>query len=219
MEQLVRAVLAKRKTLPKTQCALVGISGIDASGKGHTAERLADALRGYNQNVAIVNGDGWLNLPDKRFAKENPGEYFFLNAFRFEELFLRLILPLRAKRTVWLKANYTEETATQYRQKIYDLQNVDIAILECVFLFQPAFEHYFDLKIWVDCSFETALNRAIARGQEGLPPEETVAAFQTIYFPAQHFHFERDDPRGRADVVFPNDPRLNRPDSPSTKRR
>lgn len=219
MEPLVRAVLAKRKALPKTQCALVGISGIDASGKGYTAELLADALRGYGSNVAIINGDGWLNLPDKRFSKVNPGEHFFLNAFRFEELFLRLILPLRAKRSIWLKVNHTEETATQYRQKIYDLQNIDIAILECVFLFQPAFEHYFDLKIWVDCSFDTALERAMARRQEDLPPAETVAAFQTIFFPAQHLHIDRDDPRGRADIVYPNDPRRNRPDSPSTKRR
>lgn len=215
MEQLVRAVLAKQKAIPKTRCALVGISGIDASGKGYTAERLADALRGYGSNVVVINGDGWLNLPDKRFSKVNPGEHFYLNAFRFEELFLRLILPLRANRSVWLKANYVEETATQYRQKIYDFQNVDIAILECVFLFQPAFEHYFDLKVWVDCRFETA----IGRRQEGLSPAETASAFEAIFFPAQHLHLERDDPRGRADIVYPNDPRLNRPDSRSTKHR
>lgn len=211
MDRLVRAVRTKRKSLPSSRCLIVGISGIDASGKGFVAEGLAERLRGDGANVAVIGGDGWLHLPEKRFAKQNPGEHFFLNAFRFEELFLQLILPLRAKRTVWLKANHTEETATHYRQKIYDLRDVDIAILECVFLFQPAFESYIDLKIWVDCRFETALARAIDRRQEDLPPADTIAAFEHIYFPAQRLHIERDNPQARADIVFPND-------SPSTKR-
>jgi uridine kinase len=209
VDQLVSAVRAKKKSLPPSRCAIVGISGIDASGKGYVAEQLSERLRDDGLNVAVIGGDGWLHLPEKRYAKENAGEHFFLNGFRFEELFLHLILPLRAKRTVWLKANHTEQTAEHYRQKIYDLRDIDIAILECVFLFQPAYETYFDLKIWIECRFETALARALSRGQEGLPPEETIADFERIYFPAQRLHMERDNPRSRADIVFPND-------SPST---
>jgi uridine kinase len=209
VDQLVRAVQSKRKSLPPSRCAIVGISGIDASGKGFIAERLAERLRADGLNVAVIGGDGWLHLPEQRYAQENAGEHFLVNGFRFEELFLHLILPLRARRTVWLKANHTEQTANHYRQKIYDLREVDVAILESVFLFQPAYESYFDLKIWLECRFETALARALARGQEGLPPAETIADFERIYFPAQRLHIERDDPKARADILFPND-------SPST---
>ncbi len=62
--------------------------------------------------------------------------------------------------------------------------------------------------MWVDCSWETALERSVARAQEGLPPAETVRAYQTIFFPAEEIHFVRDDPRGAADLIVPNDPLL-----------
>ena len=63
--------------------------------------------------------------------------------------------------------------------------------------------------MWVDCSFETAMERAVQRAQEGLPPDETSRAYETIFFPAQHLHFSRENPRAVADFVINNDPALN----------
>jgi len=63
----------------------------------------------------------------------------------------------------------------------------------------------YDLSVWVDCSFATSLRRAVSRRQEGLGPEETVRAYQTLYFPAQHLHFELDAPRAAADLILDND--------------
>jgi len=80
----------------------------------------------------------------------------------------------------------------------------DAIVLECIFLFKRAYRHHFDLAIWIDCSFETALERAIARGQESLPASETVRAYETIYFPAQRIHFRNDRPRETADLIIDN---------------
>jgi len=46
---------------------------------------------------------------------------------------------------------------------------------------------------------------AIARSQEGLSPTETIAAYQTLYFPAQRIHLERDQPQQAATAIIPND--------------
>ena len=73
------------------------------------------------------------------------------------------------------------------------------------FLFRRALRHRYDLSIWVDCSFEAALMRALARNQEGLPPERLLADYRRIYFPAQEIHLRRDRPRDFADVVVPGD--------------
>ncbi|SRR6266567_2299176 len=67
------------------------------------------------------------------------------------------------------------------------------------------YRNLFDLTIWVDCSFPTALARALARAQEGLSPAETIRAYETIYFPAQKIHFARDNPRETADLIIDND--------------
>ena len=80
-------------------------------------------------------------------------------------------------------------------------------MLEGIYLLKRAFVAHYDLSIWVDCSFATALERAVARAQEGMPPADTVRAYRTVYFPAQEVHVRRDDPKSEATVIVPNDPR------------
>ena len=193
---------------PPGPATLVAISGIDGAGKGFVASRLASQLEQRGRRVALVGVDGWLNLPAVRFSETDPAEHFYRHAFRFDEMFERLILPLRERRSIRLEADFAEETATAYRKHLYQWDDVDVVLLEGIYLLRSEFLPRYDLAIWIDCTFETAIERAIARGQEGLPPEETARAFRTIYLPAQEIHFRADDPRGAADLVVPNDPRI-----------
>jgi uridine kinase len=202
---LTAAILAMRSALAPERALLVGISGIDGSGKGFVTAQLAERLRALDWNVAAVSADDWLNLPDVWINHDDPAEHFYKHAVRFDEMFERLVLPLKQSRRVDLVADCGDAKATIHRKHRYRFRNIDIILLEGIFLFKSAYRHQFDLKGWIDCSFETALERAIARGQEGLPPAETKKAFETIYFPAQQIHLARDHPREAADIVFPND--------------
>jgi uridine kinase len=184
---------------------LVAITGIDACGKGHITAQIERILKTRGLHAASITVDGWLNLPGKRFAPTDPGEYFYLNAIRFEEMFTHLIFPLRDRRSLRLEMDYVEETALDYRRHTYQFDNLDVILLEGIFLLKRAFQAYYDLSSWIDCSFDTALKRAIGRTQEGLPPEETIKVYQTIYFPAQEIHLQRDDPRAAATILLNND--------------
>lgn len=188
---------------------LVAISGIDAAGKVFVTEQFANALQNQDVRVATINVDGWLNLPSRRFAKDNAAEHFYLHAIRFEEMFRQLVLPLRDGRSWRVEADFAEETDTQYRKHIYQFERIDVILLEGIYLLKRAFQPYYDVSVWIDCSFETALERALMRAQEGLNAEETTRAYRDIYFPAQLIHFERDDPRATATMILPNDPRLS----------
>ena len=206
--QLIEAIVSTRTTTPQTRAALIGISGIDGSGKGFITAQLDQRLRDLGWSVAVVCADDWLNLPDVCVNRDNPAEHFYDNALRLEEMFDRLILPLRNERRVDIVADCGDAKAVAYRKHHYVFRNIDILLLEGIFLFKSTYRDQFDLKIWIDCSFDNALHRAIARGQEGLPPTETKHAFEAIYFPAQRLHFERDQPCEFADVVFNNDTAL-----------
>lgn len=89
------------------------------------------------------------------------------------------------------------------------LSGIDVVLVEGIFIYKRAHRSCFDLAVWIDCSFETALERALCRTQEGLPPAGTIAAYETIYFPAQRLHWWRDKPRRLADRLMINDPRLS----------
>src|SRR6185369_13941480 len=155
--------------------------------------------------AAILNVDGWLNLPQKRFAESAPALNFYENAVRLDQFFNELVMPLREQRSIHLVADFVEETASDYRKHTYDFRDVSVLLVEGIFLFKPQYRKCFDLAIWIDCSFPTALARAISRAQEGLSPASTIAAYDTIYFPAQRIHLAQDHPRENADLIFEND--------------
>lgn len=205
LDDFQQTILQRHRKLPARQAFLVGISGIDGSGKSYVATKIAKSLGKAGYNVALIGVDGWLNLPHVRFAGKNSAEHFYQRALRFDEMFERLVLPLRDHREVDLEMDFTEETATTHRRYRYRFSEVDIVLLEGIFLFKREHRQHFDLTCWIECSFETALVRAVRRCQEGLPPLETVRAFQSIYFPAQEIHFKRDAPRMGADVVLFNE--------------
>ena len=205
VDKLAEQIVAARLKAPFHRALLVGVSGIDGSGKGFITTQLDQRLRDLGWSVAVVCADDWLNLPDVCVNRDNPAEHFYDNALRLEEMFDRLILPLRNERRVDIVADCGDAKAVAYRKHHYVFRNIDILLLEGIFLFKSAYRDQFDLKVWIDCSFATALRRAMARGQEGLPPQEAKRIFETIYFPAQRIHLARDNPRKAADIVFAND--------------
>jgi uridine kinase len=203
--ELVREIIERRANTPETRSLLVGVSGIDGCGKGFLATQLQAHLALRGVIPVILNVDGWLNLPQKRFDQKAPGVNFYENAIRLDQFFSQLVLPLRERRSIHLEADFVEETASDYRKHTYDYQDISVVLVEGIFLFKPQYRKYFDLAIWIECSFPTALARAIDRAQEGLSPANTIAAYDTIYFPAQRIHLAQDKPREHADLIFEND--------------
>lgn len=209
MNRAIVEILARRKQVLPQRSLLVGVSGIDGSGKGYLTGQIVSQLQQQGQKAVGINVDGWLKLPYERFNLERLAAHFYEHAIRFDDMFTQLILPLKEKRTHDLVADLVEETASQYHSYRYHFKEIDVIVLEGIYLFKRAYREYFDLAFWVECTFETALERALLRSQEGLPPDETVRAYRTIYFPAQRIHFAQDHPQATADFVIDNDPLLH----------
>jgi uridine kinase len=207
---VIARIIEKRSAVPAQRAVLMAVSGIDGSGKGYITERIVSRLQAQEPRVATINVDGWLHLPGRRFRAERSAEHFLENGIRFAEMFDQLVLPLRQNRSYRFKASLADATNTaDYRDCVYDFTDVAIILLEGIFLLKQEFRGYYDLALWVDCTFETALERAMGRGQEGLSSEDTLHDYETIYFAAQRLHLARDHPREAADLIVINDPRLD----------
>lgn len=205
IDQVIARVGAARAVVESRRAVLVAISGIDASGKGYISGELARRLRELDYKVALINVDGWLRLPSERFSAAQPAKHFYDHAIRFEEMFSELVVPLRDRRSLDLEFDFAEETASAYRKEQRTFSDIDVILLEGIYLLKAAYRRHYDLSIWIECSFETGLGRAVARAQEGLPPAETIHAYATIYYPAQRLHFRVDQPMRAADLVIQND--------------
>ena len=205
IEQAIAGIFAKRVVVPPSRSLLVGLSGIDGSGKGYLARWFVAALRSRGFNVASLAADDWAAAPENRFDPNRLAEYFYEHGFRFDMMFRELILPLKSRRSARPEALRANESQSALHPHLFEFSDVDIVLLEGIFLLKRDYREHFDLTVWVDCSFETAMKRAVQRAQEGLPPDATRRAYEKIFFPAQQFHFEHDNPRTFADFIINND--------------
>ena len=71
---IVEAAVTRRACHPRAMALLLGLSGIDGSGKGYVAGQVVSALSARRLKTAAINADGWLNLPAVRFDPNRPGE-------------------------------------------------------------------------------------------------------------------------------------------------
>ena len=183
----------------------VAISGIDASGKGYVAKRLEAELTAKGLRVANINVDPWQNPIPIRLKKENAAENFYRNVFRWDDVFEQLIIPLRTTRSIHLASQLLFSHADEYFDFTYDFRHIDILLLDAIFLFQQKFLIHYDLNVWIDCSFETGLIRAVKRNVERLSKQRLIEDYQTYYYPAQRYHFKKDSPRDLSHLIYCND--------------
>lgn len=205
ISEIVDAIITKFNSISSQDCVLVAISGIDGSGKSTIARKVVDELNSRNLNTVLFTIDLWHYPQEVRFSKENPGEHFYQHSFRLDELFNSVLEPLKQNRSIDVEVNLLDYLKDSYYKHRFNYQNVDVIILEGIFILQQDLRHYYDLSFWIECSFESALKRAILRNQEGLSKKELITDYETIYFPAERFHFAKDNPQAFVDGIFLND--------------
>jgi uridine kinase len=203
LEQAVEMIVARaprgRRTL------LVALSGIDGSGKSTLASKATERLEGRGLRTARIALDPWHTTWPVRYDATDPGPHFYAHAFRFDELFERLITPLRERRSIRLTLDLIRLVDDAWVPYTYDFTDVDVILLEGIFLLRRDLRHRYDLAFWVECSFATALARALARNQEGQSEARLRDDYARIYFAAQRHHIALDAPAAHADGVIPND--------------
>jgi uridine kinase len=72
-------------------------------------------------------------------------------------------------------------------------------VADGVFLQRPELDDLWDLRIWVDISFEESLRRAVIRDAHYM--EDARGRYERRYHPGQRLYLAAVDPRTRADIV------------------
>jgi len=155
--------------------------------------------------VANINVDPWQNPLPVRLQPDNPAENFFSHVFRWEDIFTQLLNPLKENRSIHLATRLIRSDADVYYDHVYKYEQIDFLLIDAIFLFQERFNSFYDYKVWIDCSFETGLERAISRNVENLDKEQLIHDYHTCYYAAQRLHFKKDHPRENANLIFDND--------------
>jgi len=173
--------LASRARARSGGSLLVALSGIDASGKGYTATLLDRALERHGIHTALIHADDWLSPPRQRFGSPRSARHFFENAFRFDAMFSQVVRPLRRDRRLDVTLTLGGESGF-LRRRSYRFSDVDVVLLEGIFLLRRELLPTYDRTIYVPAQ-QLHVTRDAPRERAGL-----VLLNDDRLAPAEHAH-------------------------------
>jgi uridine kinase len=185
----------------------VGIDGIDAAGKTTFSNALAPLLQSRGRTVICASVDGFHNPKAVRYSRGplSPEGYYY-DSFDYAAVKESLLVPLGPGGTrIYLSAAFDFRTNTPVEMKPMVASEDAILLFDGVFLFRPEIVEFWDVKIFIDISFEESAARGGPRDQSLFGTLEAVQArYWERYIPGQRLYFQECQPKKQADIVIDN---------------
>ena len=168
---------------------IVGISGHAGSGKTTLARRIGNAL-GLS-SPQIVHLDDLYNAKSER-----KGGMFD----DYDWVLLKEIISAfrEGGRISYIGRGYYSDDDTF----VVEADRPRALIVEGIRLFNAMTVGFFDIKIWINCSPETANQRAIRREMLRGKPEDVIELLKNVWLPANSHYFEFYRPDLQCDFIF-----------------
>jgi len=177
---------------------IIGITGIDASGKTQFTDGLSKFLSGKEYPVQVIRIDDFHNPTSIRYAGENEAENYFNKSFNIDQIIDELLVPARENGSRSIELSVLDLDTDSFRNKrSFSVSPDTIVLLEGVFLFREELSPYIDYYVYLDISFEECLKRGLERGGE-------KERYHTKYIPAQKKYLAEYPPSEHADMVIDN---------------
>ncbi|WP_072806289.1 hypothetical protein [Rhodococcoides yunnanense] len=186
----------------------VAVDGITASGKTTLAHDLNDALTRLGRTTIRLSMDGFHNPRAIRYRQgRSSARGYYEDAYDFTALALGVLLPLgRGGSLGYRRAVIDLASDTAVDEPDVAAPSTAVLIVDGTFLQKPSVADLWDVRIFVDTSFDVARRRGVARDAEMFGgTEKADTAFRERYHAASQMYVEDVDPAVRADIVFVND--------------
>lgn len=199
-EKILEFVKSHKKEYP----FVIGINGIDTSGKTKFAKGLNAFLQEKGLKTQLIKLDDFHNPKSIRYDGQNEAENYLNKSFNFDSLINDILTPI--KQTGRLQKNIKHlnlDTDKYDLEKTYDIDKDTVVILEGVFLFKKELLPFLDYKIFLHISFETARERARVRDIP-IQGEGVMKKYETKYLPAQARYLNEHIIEKIADLMIDN---------------
>lgn len=191
---------------------LVGIDGVDGSGKSTFAEGLSEALTlSQARPVLIIHVDDFLNLQEVRHRRGRASpEGFWLDTYDYEALEKYVLTPLgKGGDGVYRPAAADVRKDVPLHPEPRKAPSDAIILVEGMFLHRDRMAGHWDYSVFLDVPFaETARRMSVRDGSNPDPEHPSMRR----YVGGQRLYFEESRPWTRAsrvvDNTLPEQPRL-----------
>lgn len=184
---------------------IVGISGIDASGKSSFAKKLQLFLQSQKYSNYLIHGDDFLFNRATRNANKNQQIGYYEETFNYEKMFTELIQPLKQQATLQTIVEFFDWVNDKSYDMTIKIETPGIILVEGVFLYKKSDLNHFDYRIWLDISFKEALSRALKRQRDAdyYPNLQAIKErYLQRFYLGQALHYQLDEPLKSSDLII-----------------
>jgi len=187
---------------------IVGINGVDGSGKTTFAENMAEVLEERGHDVCRISIDNFHHPRQHRHRRgsESP-EAFYLDSMNYEVFADKALRPAfdMQKNTVSCQTKLFDLATDKEDARFQKINRNTIILAEGVFLFRPEIAPLLHIKIFIHADFKTILDRVKVRDAHLMgSPEQVRARYERKYIPGQELYFKDVNPANLADVIVDN---------------
>lgn len=200
-ERILSKIEQKKR---KDRAFVVGVNGIDTSGKTKFAEALGKFLLSRKHKIQVINLDDFHNPKEIRYSGDNQAENYYNKSFDIKTIINKLLIPIHRKSEFNIELDTLNLQTDKYEtKKSYAFDKDTIVIFEGVFLFRKELSPFIDYKIFIEIPLKESKNRAIARDVP-LYGEEVMKKYDEKYLPAQIKYIKEFPPSEIADMIIEN---------------
>ncbi|OGO31798.1 MAG: hypothetical protein A2Z29_08330 [Chloroflexi bacterium RBG_16_56_11] len=179
---------------------VVGISGIDCSGKSLFAGAFEKFLQAKGHQTQLISLDDFHNPKEIRCAGKDQADNYYNRSFNINLIKEKLLKPLRGKKAFSVRMTLLDWRTDRYEiEREFSFSRDTIVIFEGVFLFRNELAPHIDYKVFLSITFEESKKRAKERDAEAV-----IKKYDNKYLPAQRKYLEEYPPRKTADIVIDN---------------
>lgn len=184
---------------------IVGVNGVDTSGKTEFSTELSRYLGKQGIQTEVVRIDDFHNESKVRYSEDDPVKSYYNNAFNLEKVESDLLKPIVKQKHFIGELNHLDlETDTYSKTRKYRLDNNSVLIVEGVLLYRDPIDKYFDVRIFLDVTFDEVLRRAQIRDQH-IFGDNLLNKYKSKYIPVQELYIDRVKPRKICDIHIDNE--------------
>lgn len=200
-EKILEEIKRKKKS---NKAFVVGINGIDASGKTKFTESFQEFLVNRNYKTQVINLDDFHNQKNIRYSGKNEAENYYNKSFNIKTIVEKLLIPLCQENNFSVELTLLNLHTDKYEiRKTFSFQKDTIVLFEGVFLFRKELLPYIDYKIFLDISFGRSKNRARIRDIPILG-SGVLKKYDKKYLPAQKKYLKEFPFLKIVDIVIDN---------------
>lgn len=187
---------------------VVGISGLDASGKSQVAQSLTQELIVKGENILSLSGDSFQYPREYKedFQEETWALQHIRRTINFDKMRKDFLIPLK-QQPESISIDVVDYDTKEHVQKRVELHYPLIVIIESIYLFQKSLIEFFDYTIFLNITPEESLKRAQSRPRdlelygslEGIEKKYT-----TKNYPGYELFDQQENPKQYANVVIDN---------------